>query len=342
MTAQGGADALRPRFFEEGNGMEWLEITVDTSPAGIEPVSGLLESLGITELVIDDEHDFESFLENNRQYWDYVDEELARQKRGVSRVTFYLEAGERDRLDRVKAALAELKALAGETYGPLTAAEKTVRDEDWESEYKKYYRPLEIGEKLLILPEWEQEPAGNTRRVLRLDPGVAFGTGSHATTRLCLELMEGAVRPGAAVLDLGSGSGILSVGALLLGAGSALGVDIDPLAADTAEENAARNGYGPPRCRFVCGNVLTDRDLRERFAAEKADLVLANIVADVIIPLSGFVGTFLKDGGRFLCSGILADRAAEVEEALARNGFAVLEKRVSEDWCAYLCCRHSS
>ena len=319
--------------------MEWLEISVQTVPDCIERLTQTIEDEGITGLVIDDEQDFESFLENNRQYWDYVDEDLRREKEGVCAVKFYVADDDegREQLARVRAAVDRLREqLPAQETGTLEMTEKTVRDEDWENEYKKYYKPIPVGKKILILPSWEEEPEGNGRLVLRLDPGISFGSGGHATTRLCLELMEDVVKKGGSVLDLGSGSGILSIGAMLLGAGKTIGCDIDSLAADISGENAEQNGFSTPECRYICGNVLTDEGLKEEFAREKFDLVLANIVADVIIPLSGFVRRFMAEDGYLICSGIIGPRSDEVEAVLRSNGFTVLRRCTEDDWTAFL------
>ena len=169
---------------------------------------------------------------------------------------------------------------------------------------------------------------------LHLNPGLTFGTGSHATTRLCLQALEKLVRPGMSVLDLGCGSGILSIAALCLGAGYAAAVDIDPKAVDVAYENAALNGIGKDRYTVRAGDILTDRKLEAELGGEKYPLVLANIVADVIIPLSAWVPQVLSRDGVFLCSGIIAPRAQEVADALARNGLKVTRKREKNGWAA--------
>ncbi|MGI5970537.1 MAG: 50S ribosomal protein L11 methyltransferase [Oscillospiraceae bacterium] len=303
--------------------MDWIEVSISTTHDEIDSLAEKLTIAGYTGLQIEDEADFDAFLENNRSCWDYVDDELIAATRGLSRIKLYL-SDEKE--------LPRLNSLCA-GYNIETAV---IKSEDWENNYKKYYKPIAAGEKLLILPLWEPLPEGNTRKVLRLDPGVSFGTGSHATTRLCLELMEKAGLRGGSVLDLGCGSGILAIASLLLGAETALGCDIDPLSADTAAKNAAENGFYPPKCSFICGNALTDEGLKSRFEAEKSVLVLANIVADVIIPLSGFVRRFIAPGGAFICSGIISHRAGEVESALKQNGFFIKEKRMEEDWAAFL------
>ena len=300
--------------------MDWLELKIDTSHAGLDAVTDMLEQQGVTGVMIDDEADFQSFLENNRQYWDYVDDDLLAQKKGVSRVTFYLERNE-DAYGTVAAVRMAMSALKKDhpEYAPLLLTMADVADEDWENNWKQFYKPMEIGSRLLVVPEWE-EAADPTRVKLVLNPGLTFGTGSHATTRLCLQALDTHIHGGERVLDLGCGSGILSIAALRLGAESAFACDIDEKCVDVAYENAALNGIGKDRYTVRWGDVLTDAALRQEMGAGY-DIVVANIVADIIMGLSPHVRPFLKPGGLFLCSGIIDDRAAEVLEKLKADGW---------------------
>ena len=316
--------------------MKWLELHLDTSPAGIEPASGLLSAYGIDSLMIDEEGDFKSFLENNHQYWDYVDEDLMRSMRGKSRITFYLEdsAEGMNTLAQLRIGLSAFKKQHPE-YAPLLLGMENVEDADWESNWKQFYKPMEIGERLLVVPEWEE--AGDDGRVkLILNPGLTFGTGSHATTRLCLTALEKHICGGEKVLDLGCGSGILSIAALLLGAKDAFACDIDDKCVGVAYENAALNGIGKEHYTVRAGDVLSDRGLQKEFGGDY-DLIVANIVADVIIALAPQVRGMLKAGGLFLCSGIIDDRAEEVREKLVEAGWTIEETRSGEGWFSYLC-----
>ena len=316
--------------------MEWLELKIDTSPSGLDAVTDLLEQQGVTGVMIDDEADFKEFLEHNRQYWDYVDEALLREKTGVSRVTFYLERNEAalDVIARVRMAMSDLKKARPEC-GPLLLTIDNVADADWENNWKRFYKPMEIGERLLVVPQWE-EARDDGRVKLVLNPGLTFGTGSHATTRLCLQALDKYIRGGEKILDLGCGSGILSIAALVLGAKEAFACDIDEKCVDVAYENAALNGVGRDRYTVRWGDVLTDKALQAEFGGGY-DMVVANIVADVIMGLSDKVRPFLKEGGLFLCSGIIDDRAEELFTKLRADGWTVIEQHDSEGWYSFLC-----
>ena len=323
--------------------MNWLELHIDTTHAGLEPVETLLSSLGIDGVVIDDETEFQDFLENNHQYWDYVDEDLEKEMQGKSRVTFYLQADEEGfaKMGEVRIALENLKKTA-QACGTLLMTMDSLQDADWENNWKQYYKPMEIGERLLVIPQWEQEDP-KVRKALEggrvpliLEPGLTFGTGSHATTRLCLKALEQRVHGGERVLDLGCGSGILSIAALKLGAASALAVDIDDKCLDVAYENAAMNGIGRDTYTVKVGDILSDEALRAEIGGGY-DVVLANIVADVIIGLGPMVRSLLRENGVFLCSGIIDTRAEEVADKLRQAGLEILDTRSSEGWYAYTC-----
>ena len=316
--------------------MQWLELTIKTSSAGIDAVAERLTVLGYDSFIIDDQADFQDFLDNNKQYWDYVDEDLAKKMEGLSQIRLYLEDGP-NVMEEVSALQDRLRMLKAQNpnqdLGSLEVAFANLKNEDWENNWKQYYQPLPIGEKLLVVPQWMEPENDEGRLSVRLDPGMIFGTGNHASTQMCMMALEQAVTGGERVIDLGSGSGILSIAALLLGAKTAVGVDIDPRAEDIARENAAINGLMADRFTAVTGDVISDRAMMEQLAGEGYDIVLANIVADVIIPLSPVVPHFLKSTGVFICSGILEQRLPEVQRAIEGAGLTVCSVRKIEDWC---------
>ena len=316
----------------------WLEVTIDTVTDCLEELAAYLTGCGIVGLVLEDESDLAEFASEQKSVWDDVDETLVEQRRGVSRVRFYITDDEdgRVRLEEVTAGLEGFRQRVGREAGTLAVSTLSLREEDWSENWKKYYTPFPVGERLYVVPEWmRSDPIPEGRIPLYLNPGLIFGTGSHGTTRLCLEGVEKYVETDDNVLDLGTGSGILSIAALRLGARSAKGCDIDPKAARVAAENASFNGIG---AQFQCftGDIIHDEGLRAQLAGTY-ELVLANIIADVIIPLCDVVGDYLTEDGLFLTSGIIAHRWEDVKAALERNRFEILERREREGWVACTC-----
>ena len=302
--------------------MNWLEITIETAPSTIEAVAARLTAGGFEDLVIEDQAEFEEFLQENRSCWDYIDEELQKQLEGLSQIKLYLEDTDTAGMEKLKKLLENLN---------LTMQVSTMGETDWEESWKDNYPPQEVGEKIFVLPYWRAEEETDRVKVI-LDPGLTFGTGAHPSTQMVMETMEQTNLQGAACLDLGSGSGILSITALRLGAKSAVGVDIDPKAEGIARENAAYNGFAAPEFVALTGNVTADRKLMDRLAGDRYDLVLVNIVADVIIGLAPILPRFMDENTRLICSGILDTRLTDVTEALQKAGLTVTGTKAKEDW----------
>ena len=302
--------------------MNWLEITVKTGSRNIEDVAARLTAAGFADLVIEDQTEFEDFLQENRSCWDYIDEELQEKLNGLSQIKLYLE-------DTDSAGLAKLEQLVKKL--ELTMEVKTMAEENWEESWKDNYPPQPVGKTLVVLPYWLADTETDRKKII-LDPGLTFGTGAHPSTQMVMEFMEEADLRGAACLDLGSGSGILSIAALRLGAKSAVGVDIDPKAEGIARENAGFNGFADPEFTALTGNVTADKRLMERLAADSYDLVLVNIVADVIIGLAPVLPNFLGENTTLLCSGILDTRLSDVTAALQKAGIEILATKAKEDW----------
>lgn len=303
--------------------MAWLEITIHTTAASVDETAAMLTAAGFADLMIEDQSQFEDFLEQNRACWDYIDEELQLQLQGLSRIKLYLEETD-------TAALTRLKALAEEKRWPMQV--EKLPETDWENSWQENYPAVEVGEKLIVLPYWLADADESGRLPVILDPGLTFGTGAHPSTQMVMGAMEQLVKPGAHCLDLGSGSGILSIAALRLGAESAVGMDIDPKAEDIARENAAYNGFTSPAFTALTGNVTEDKDLMQKLSQEHYDLVLVNIVADVIIGLAPVLPEFMTEDTTLICSGILDVRLEDVLSALKDAGLTVTKVREKEDW----------
>lgn len=302
--------------------MAWLEITIDTDSREIESVASALTAGGFPELVIEDQAEFETFLDENRAYWDYIDEDLQQKLQGLSHIKVYLE-------DTDTPSRTQLEALVKSLGLSMTVT--PMAETNWEESWKDNYPAVEVGKNLIVVPCWRSDETGGRTPVI-LDPGLTFGTGAHASTQMVMEVMEDTVKPGFKCLDLGSGSGILSIAALRLGAVCATGVDIDPKAEGIARENAAYNGFAAPEFTALTGNVTADKALMERLSQDEYDLVLVNIVADVIIGLAPVLPRFLTEKSTLICSGILDVRLAEVVAALEKAGLTVTQTRAKEDW----------
>ena len=314
--------------------MDYLELTVETASAGIELVANALTSGGFDSLVVEDQAEYETFLEDNRAYWDYIDEEFQEKLQGLSRIKLYLEVdgSEKKQLEKLENLLSSLrKRFPDRNLGSLEVRQNLLPETNWEESWKDNYPVQPVGKNLIVVPYWNAEETQGRLPVI-LDPGLTFGTGAHPSTQMVMEFLEEQVQPGCRVIDLGSGSGILSITSLRLGAKSAAGVDIDPKAEDIARENAAYNHFGPECFTAFTGNVTEDRALMERLCAEPYDLVLVNIVADVIIGLAPVLKHFVKPDGRILCSGILDVRENDVIAALESAGLEIVERRAKEDW----------
>ena len=301
--------------------MDWLEISV-SAHGDPESLCGRLMDMGAAGFQIEDEEDFRRFLENNTQYWDFVDDDLARSYAGASRVKFWVadDAEGRAVLDRVREA-------------GLDPAVKTVRDSDWENNWRDYYAPIEIGDRLVIVPEWIDYRG--ERLPVKLDPGLLFGTGDHPTTRLCLAAAERYAGPGRRLLDIGCGSGILGIAGAVLGAVSVTAVDVDEKAPEIVRANAALNGL-EDRFSVYVGDVIGDAHLRRKLGGGY-HLVFANIVADVIIPLAPHVPAMLEEDGVFVCSGIIDGRETETAGALEAAGLHILRHDRMEEWNCFVC-----
>ncbi len=316
--------------------MEWTEVNIFTTTEGIELICAKLMDIGIKGFAIKDAEDFNEFLENKNGQWDYIDQDLMGLADCETCITVYLPDNEQgaDMLVSIRSMLNEVRSAdIDHVYGRLEAELSSIREEDWANNWKQYFKPLRIGDKLVIKPSWEEYQNSDNRIILEIDPASSFGTGQHHTTRLCLELLEKHLKSGDKLLDLGCGSGILSIGAMLLGAESAVAVDIEQNAAATAAENAVKNNIPTDKYTVYFGNILDDEALADKIDGDY-DVITANIVADVLIAMKGHFLRYLRKGGYLIVSGIIEERMEEVFSALENAGFTRGQVSVKDGWAA--------
>lgn len=316
--------------------MDWLELNIYTTHQGIEPLSAALIGEGFTGLVISDPEDIVEFAENKNPSWDYIDDEVLAKQNDEAFITVYIQKDDSsaDTIMQIKDIIARLKSLdTANEFGRLEIESSGIREEDWANNWKEFFKPIEIGEKLIIKPTWETLPDDNKRFVVELDPETSFGTGRHFTTQLCLELLEKYVTSGDRVCDLGCGSGIISIAAMALGAESAVGVDIAKDAVKIAKANALKNGIADEKYTVFCGDITTDAELKEKIG-KGYDIVAANIVSDVLLAMKEIFAEITKPGGILVISGIIDDRRDEVLEAVKLCGFTLLEDLHRDMWNA--------
>ncbi|MBR3962633.1 MAG: 50S ribosomal protein L11 methyltransferase [Oscillospiraceae bacterium] len=298
----------------------WNELTVKVKTEDTARASDVCTVIADMGIYVEDYSDLENVVWNIAHV-DLIEQELLERDRTHSLIHVYIKQ-EKDALECVEFIKARLDAEGIEYETSIVG----VNEEDWANNWKQYYHTQRIGNRIVVTPSWEKYTPSGDDVQMRLDPGMAFGTGTHDTTRLCLELLEEVVTPETRILDVGTGSGILSVGGVLLGAPSALGVDIDPVAVKVANENAEINEV-QDKTEFVCGD-LTDK------VHGKFEIVTANIVADVIIRLLSTVKNYLLKGGVLIVSGIIDTRADEVENACHEAGFTTEKRLEHGGWVA--------
>ncbi len=310
--------------------MRLIELTARTIPELTDIVCAQIYDYGVMGVSIEDKNDIREFLENNRQFWDYVDDELLSGSDDFVYIRTYMNDDEEG--NRLYSAIAsELSQMEN-----VTVSRSQVNDEDWANSWKKYFKPFAVGDRFIVSPTWEQVEDPEDRTIINIDPGMAFGTGQHHTTKLCLEYIQEITAPNNKVLDMGCGSGILAIAALMSGAKEATLVDIDSIATETAAANMEINGIPKDRYTVMTGNVLGNSSFANKIPDREFDLITANIVADVIKAMKELFRGYVKPNGLLLCSGIISERADEVQEALESVGFSKVSARTSGEWTAML------
>lgn len=317
----------------------FIQIDIYTSSAAIDGITGALTDRGITGFIIQDSADFEDFLEDKDSNWDYVDDSLMGLKTAEPHITVYVHDNAQGL--EMLASVRELVLSYAENnsdgfYGNIRLELANVKEEDWANNWKQYYKPFRVGKSLIVKPSWENVEPNAGDRILEIDPASTFGTGQHYTTKMVMETLEDVVKSGDRVLDLGCGSGILTIAAMLFGAAEATICDIFENAVKTASENIENNGF--TSFKAYCGNIIEDKALREKIGGGY-DVICANIVADVIIGMSPLFEGFIKDGGRLIVSGIIDERAEEVKAALSENGWKPVSQKSEEGWNCILLSR---
>ena len=318
--------------------MKWIEANIYTTSEAVEVISAVLIEQGINGFQVEDDEEMKLFLKNSLEekiHADYVEDELLNKESEEVRVKFYVteDIFGKELLGSVKSALVSLESMnVGLDLGRLSIETVNVDDEDWEHNWKKYYKPFNVGKNVLIKPEWEDYEDTSNKIVFNINPGHLFGTGLHQTTQLVIVELEKHVNKNSRVLDLGCGTGILSIISLLFGANSATAIDIEPSAIEIAYQNAEINGIDKDDYTVLSGNILTDENLYKSVASKGYNIIIANIVADVIIQMMDFINDAIVSGGVFIASGIIDERVNDVCDALQKNNFEVKDTIYKDNW----------
>jgi len=308
--------------------MRFREIRIFADGHDLDEMTAIITGAGVSQFMIEDPDEISRLIENGAGKWDYVDDKLLDKKDMPAAVVMYLDADG----DWEKTFNDVERALCNAYKGDIRCEMSETADEDWANSWKQYFKPFSVGEKILIKPSWEDVDNKENRAVLEIDPGSSFGTGQHYTTKLCLEALDAMDIEGKKVLDIGCGSGILSIAAMLLCAESAVAIDIERAAVETARENAGKNGIDSAKYTAICGNVLEDEKLCKKLSEDKADIVVANIVADVICAMAPLFERFAKKSGSIILSGIITERRREVEDTIKSFGWNLDKSAEDSGW----------
>lgn len=316
--------------------MDWLKVKIFTTPTGCEMISSALYAMGIYGLEIFNPDDYK--MPEKDFTWDYIDDDVLKKQNEEAYVCAYIGdciAGV-DQLNEIKSFLSRMPSeLPNFDLGRLEIAVTNIQNEDWVNNWKKYFKPMDVGKRFIILPEWEHTNNPDNKLILTINPGGIFGTGSHETTQLCISAIEKAFAENGnieKVMDIGTGSGILSIASILLGAKLTKCIDIDPNADTIVRENMDMNHILPEKYTVKVGNILDD-DFAQKLPLNGYNIVVANIMADIIIGMAPAIPKFMADDAVFITSGIIESRLDEVVAELQKSGFDVIETRTLNEWC---------
>lgn len=307
--------------------MNWTEVLITVDSQAVEAVTNILYEFGAQGVAIDEPIDVEK-LKEDELYWDYIDEKLLEDGNEETKIMAYFSEEERNLPEKIMDIREHIKNLKdfGLEIGSATVELSNINQDDWETAWKQYFKPIHVTDKIVVKPEWEVYEKQSDEIVIEIDPGMAFGTGTHETTSMCINQIEKNLKKGDKIIDIGCGSGILAMAAVLLGAQSAVGVDLDPVAVRVSKENIVLNRLND-KIEIFEGN-LTD------VIKEKAEIVVANIMADIIVILLEDVRDFIKDGGLFISSGIILPKRELIEKTLMAKSFKIIEVETKGEWCA--------
>ncbi|MBQ3880864.1 MAG: 50S ribosomal protein L11 methyltransferase, partial [Bacteroidales bacterium] len=323
--------------------MKYLELVIHTNRAGLEPLEACLMEMGLNDMVVNDPMDLQDLMNKKHDYdWDYIGDEVLEMADTEPTITLYFDGDETGngyalaqevdlKVDELRQAMMNGEYGENADFGPLTVTTTLHDDSEWKDNWKEYFKPSRVSDKILVCPTWEEyelsdEEKAQGVKILKIDPGMAFGTGTHETTSLCMKAMEKYMKKGASVLDVGCGSGILSIAADLLGAGDVLGIEIDPVAVEVSRENLELNAC-KESVRVIEGDLTKGVDY-------EADIVVANLMADLVMMLTPDVRRHMKEGAKYISSGIIDEKLEEVKNAVIASGFNIDEVMTDGMWCA--------
>ena len=315
--------------------MNWIETKIYTTSVGIEYLTAHLLEINITSFVIEDKNDLEKILHENKDRWDFIDDSLCDSFVDTPNIKIYIPDNSQgvELLNNLKTLLNNLKLNdCDNIFGSLNLEFTNVKEEDWENNWKKYFKPINIGKNLVIKPSWEEYENSDNKIILEIDPSSSFGTGTHATTKLCLEELERSIKPNCKVLDVGCGSGILSIASILFGASHVDSIDIDENCINVTSENFKKNNIEKHKFTTYLGNLIEDEELKNSILSNKYDVIVSNIIAGIILKMLDLFKQILAESGTLILSGIIESQRDLLVENLEKHSFEIFEILKEDEW----------